>query len=70
MNEEIANNRWQRVNPNYSGIDCPGCSRPITANNAGGYRTLCKRCVRAFPSFPDDGEGHVIAGRYPDFSWD
>jgi hypothetical protein len=52
------------------GVECPGCSRPITPNNAGGYRTFCERCVAAFPPFPADGKGHLIADgcRYPNFT--
>lgn len=54
------------------GIDCPGCSRPLTTSNAGGYRTFCQRCVAAFPPFPSDGKEHLIAEgcRYPNFYWD
>lgn len=75
MNEherEIAANRRQRLRPDYSGVDCPGCSRPITPYNAGGYREFCRRCVAAFPPFPNDGKGHLIAEgcRYPDFRWE
>jgi len=54
------------------GIDCPGCDVPITADNSGGYRTFCQKCVDAFPPFPSDGQGHLIAEgcRYPNFKWD
>ena len=54
------------------GVDCPGCERELTTENAGGYRTFCKACVNVFPTFPKDGKGHLIKEgcKYPNFEWD
>jgi len=50
-------------------MNCPGCSRILTEENAGGYRCFCVNCVAKFPEFPKDGKGHLIEGRSPNFSW-
>jgi hypothetical protein len=66
------NGQEEEVSTNHSSVRCPGCERTITPNNAGGYRTFCRECVSAFPPFPNDGNGHLIADgcRYPNFRWD
>ena len=53
-------------------INCPGCNIELTTDNAGGYRTFCRKCVTSMPTSPKDGKGHLIKEgcKYPNFEWD
>lgn len=55
---------------NSLGVNCPGCDKALTVDNAGGYRSFCRKCVKSMPEFPKDGKGHLISGKYPTFKWD
>ena len=48
---------------NSLNIDCPGCDKALTVDNAGGYRSFCRTCVKAMPEFPKDGKGHLIKSK-------